>query len=546
MTHQRPDRKTRCDAAHAPAPRQDTAHASSQCGVQLDLPPPTDTNGTSLPTRAQSPVEGNPLTATAIDPAHAAPMPPHRAATEGDGKVRGRRLVHDPIQLYLTDVGSAPLLGIRQERVLTRELEKSRAAYLRTLARSDYVLRGVARILTLIQSGRLRLDRTINLWVIDVPKKQAIQKLIEPCTQSILEMLQRNGDEFRIAMDQQRSHAERQDAWRGIIQRRDDAHVLVKQLDLRPQCFDPLLINLVDICREMLTLKDEVDLFEGNGHPQRDRERRQRLHRLMWLTRESPRTLSRHVRRTLNARRRYLQARHRLALGNLRLVVSIARPYRRWAMSFQDLIQEGNIGLMRAVDKFDRHRGHKFSTYALWWIRQGITRALAEQGRTIRLPFHLHGPFKRVQNAMVEYLVEHGREPSLEQLAQLTGLSLTDTQCLMRLSQAPLSLEYPCQQTSNGDLRDMLPDSHQEDPLAHFTRHALKDELHSVLELLELREREVLRLRYGLLDGHSRSLVEVGEIMSLSRESIRLIEKKAFATLRNNPAVAPLAELIDP
>ena len=337
---------------------------------------------------------------------------------------------------------------------------------------------------------------------------------------------------------------QRQAAWRGIVARRADAARLVAQLDLRLQCFDPLLIRLVDLCREMLAMKDDVDVFDGSGAPERDLQRRTQLFRLMACTRESPKTLARHVRRTLAARRQYLAARQFLAVSNLRLVVSIAKHYRRWGLTFQDLIQEGNVGLLRAVDKFDHGRGHRFSTYAIWWIRQSVTRALAEQGRTIRLPFHLHGPLRRVQNAVLQHLVTHGREPSPEELAQLANLTVTESHCLIRLSYSPLSLDQPTENADNS-LREVLADPRQEDPLLQLGRKALKEEVAALLESLEQRERKVLELRYGLLDGCSRSLVEVGELMELSRESIRQIEKRAFCAIRQKPEFEPLLELVD-
>jgi RNA polymerase primary sigma factor len=449
------------------------------------------------------------------------------------------------VQLYLTDVGQLPLLSTKQELVISRALAQARTSYLRTLIQSDFVLRGTVRLLTLIQAGRLRLDRTVNLWVIDEVRKERLRARLEPSIARLETLLHANGEDFRDVVNRNTAGRERRLAWQGIQQRRARAVPIVERMELRLQCFDPLLVQLVKTCREMLELKDERELFEGTGDPEQDRQRGRDLHRLMWLTRESPRTLAQHVRRTLTARRTYLLARQRLAVANLRLVVSVAKHYRRWGLSFSDLIQEGNIGLMRAVDKFEYQRGHKFSTYALWWIRQGITRALAEQVRTIRLPFHLHGPFKRVQRASHDYLVEHGHEPTVEELADLTGLSLVDTNCLMRLSHTPLSLDSPGEPQSSSDLRDLLADPQQHDPLAKLAQGILKEELSDALQGLDQRERDVLQLRYGLIDGRSRSLVEVGELLNVSRETVRLAEKRAFTHLRNSPELKPLLELVN-
>ena len=184
----------------------------------------------------------------------------------------------------------------------------------------------------------------------------------------------------------------------------------------------------------------------------------------MWLTRQTPRELARRLRRTLEYRRQYLAARQTLTVGNLRLVVSLAKHYQPWGLSLQDLIQEGNIGLLRAIDKFEHRRGHKFSTYAVWWIRQAITRALADQGRTIRVPFHLQAPLKQVRQATHAYLIEHGREPAPEELAALCGLPLSETQHLARLSYAPLSLDQPAENSQGRSLGEMLADSRPQDP----------------------------------------------------------------------------------
>ena len=449
-----------------------------------------------------------------VHASHIPPAVPHQTHSKSS-RNGNHKLVQDTVQLYLSNVGTQPLLGPQREKTITRELAEARELYVRRLLQSDFIMKGTVHILRSIQNGKLRLDRTINLWVVDKARKQQLREMLEPSIDAITEVLRANGTDFQTVVDRQQTSACRQAAWHTIKQRRADAVPVMKQMDLRIRCFDPLLVQLVETCQEMLELKDEVDRFEGNGHLKQDRERRQRLQQLMRATHETPATLARQVRRTLDARRRFLHARQVLAVGNLRLVVSVAKHYRNWGLSFQDLIQEGNVGLLRAVDKFEHCRGNKFSTYALWWIRQAITRALADQGRTIRLPFHLHSQFKRVQTAIHKHLVEHGCEPAPEQLAKLTGLTVEDTQCLVRLSHTPLSLDSPGEQAGGADLRDMLPDPQQGDPIAVVLQRALKSEMAKALDQLDARQREVLQLRYGLSDGHSRSLVEVGKLMNL-------------------------------
>ncbi len=443
------------------------------------------------------------------------------------------------------DIGRLPLLNTRQEQIATRQLARARTRYFRTLLQSDFVLRGTAHILTLIEQRKLRFDRTVNLSVIDDAKKEMLRKKVAPGLQSLQELLRLNGADFRQVVDKRLPLPQRQAAWHRVLGRRANAVPLVEQLELRLHCFDPLLVRLVDICRDMLAMKDKTDLFEKRTAGPQEQQPWRRLRGLMWLTRESPRTLVHHVRRTLTARRGFLAARHFLAVRNLRLVVSVAKHYQHCGVSFQDLIQEGNVGLLRAVDKFEYRRGHKFSTYAIWWIRQAVTRALADQGRTIRIPFHLHGPFKRIQIAMHKHLVTHGRELSLEELAHQADLSVADTERLWRLNCPPHSLDSPSPRTERTCLRELLPDPQPEDPLRHVSRQTLRQEVPAMLANLEQRERDVLQLRYGLVDGHSRSLVEVGRLLHVSRETVRQIEKRAFRLLRAQPELEPLLELLD-
>jgi RNA polymerase primary sigma factor len=453
----------------------------------------------------------------------------------------------DPVRMYLMQMGEIPLLTRHQEVTAAKHIDRTRYFYRTWMLASDFMLQGATKLLEQVRDGKLRLDRTIEVSVTNATEKVAIMRRIGPNIKTLRHLLVRNHTDFYIAIDRKKPTRERRDAWKRLVCRRNKAVRLIEEMNLRTNRLEPLFNKLTIIQQQMVILKSRITtakktgFVEGTTMPKMEQE----LRHLMKITYESPSTLTRRVEKVRRFRSEYDAAKRDLSAGNLRLVVSIAKKYRNRGLSFLDLIQEGNTGLMRAVDKFEYERGFKFSTYATWWIRQAITRAIADQSRTIRVPVHMIDTMSKVRQVMRDLIQELGREPSVEETAQRSGLSMDDARVVIKMAKQPLSLDQPVGDHDDSFFGEFLEDYRDHDPLYETHQATLREQIQEAMQTLNYREREILKLRYGLADGYAYTLEEVGKIFQVTRERVRQIESKAVKKLQHPQRSKTLVSFVD-
>jgi RNA polymerase primary sigma factor len=444
------------------------------------------------------------------------------------------RKIDDPVRMYLTQMGEIPLLSRKQEIDLAKKIEVTRKRFRRKVLECDYALSNVVETLKRVHHGDLPFDRTVKVSLTENLEKDKILQRMPHNLKTLEHLLEQNIEEFTGMIDQRTADEQKRLARRNLRIRRRKMVTLVEELSIRTQKVQPLMRKLEQISERMDQIERQIAELSCDRSCKEDRANLEKeLRDLMMITLEEPNHLRKRVEIMRKRFTEYEASKKELSGGNLRLVVSIAKKYRNRGLSFLDLIQEGNTGLMRAVDKYEYRRGYKFSTYATWWIRQAITRAIADQARTIRIPVHMIETMSKLRNVTKRLLQALGREPSIEEIAQEAGYSIDETRRVLKISRHPISLDRPVGESEDSFFGEFIEDDACESPVSAATQEMLKDKIEQVLKTLTYREREIIKLRYGLGDGYTYTLEEVGRIFKVTRERVRQIEAKAVRKLQH-------------
>tara|TARA_Y100001937_G_scaffold61180_1_gene83697 strand:- start:93282 stop:95078 length:1797 start_codon:yes stop_codon:yes gene_type:complete len=517
-----------------------------------------------------------------VQAANGAPAPAPKPARKK--KESSNSSSDDPIRLYLKEIGKVSLISGDKEVFLARRIENGEKIIEETILGSSLLRANFAKLTPKIRSRKIKISDVIfanKAYYLSQDELEKLEKLFF----EQMEIINREEKKYQEAQARLKKYTDGSKKWREYKQKVDESKAIIdeavrklgvsqKEIQRISQKIKSMVFRIKEIQRHFLAIKarygkdikeikgfnrfieknEELDMIEQEmGVPIDEvrevikdiRNNERKLRRMEQDAGSSIQEILQWGESLTKGEREIAQAKKELIKANLRLVVSIAKRYANRGMQFFDLIQEGNIGLIKAVDKFEYKKGYKFSTYATWWIRQAITRAISDQARTIRIPVHMIEQINKVVRETRMFLQETGREPTNDEIAERLGWPVQRVKAVKGVAKEPISLEVPVGSEEDSELGDFIPDTEVESPMNQTANRLLAEQIRSVLNTLPAREQKVLRMRFGLDDGYSHTLEEVGYVFQVTRERIRQIEAKALRRLRHPSRSKKLKDYID-